>query len=61
MNIGDPLPASLAGLLDQKLTCRDPQTNLLGFGSLPQAALQQKGCSKTPVVDLLFREIEWLK
>jgi hypothetical protein len=61
MNIGDSLPDSLAGLLDQKLTCRNPQTNLLGFGSLPQAAMQQKGCSKTPIVDLLFREIEWLK
>jgi hypothetical protein len=42
MNFDDSLPDALLDLLDQKLACRDPKTNLLGYGSLPQVAAQQK-------------------
>jgi len=37
MNIGDPLPEPLAALLEQKLSCHNPETNLLEFGSVPKA------------------------
>jgi hypothetical protein len=37
MNTGDPLPESLVALLDQRLSCRNPRTNLLEYGSLPQS------------------------
>jgi hypothetical protein len=36
MNVGDPLPESLVRLLDQRLSTRNPRTNLLEYGSVPQ-------------------------
>ena len=35
MDVGDPLPESLVTLLEQKLSSKDPRTNLLEYGSLP--------------------------
>jgi hypothetical protein len=41
MNIGDPLPENLVRLLDQRLSTRNPCTNLLEYGSVPQRLLSQ--------------------
>jgi hypothetical protein len=42
LNIGDPLPDSLVELLEQRLSCHDPRTNLLGYGSIPQSAARHR-------------------
>jgi hypothetical protein len=36
MNAGEPVPDALAALLEQKLSCHNPETNLLEYGSVPQ-------------------------
>ncbi len=37
MNTGDPLPESLASLLEARLSCHNPEANLLEYGSVPRA------------------------
>jgi hypothetical protein len=37
MNVGDPLSEPLAAMLEEKLSCRNPETNLLEYGSVPQS------------------------
>jgi hypothetical protein len=37
MNTGDSLPDALVSLLEQRLSTLDPHTNLLEYGSVPQA------------------------
>lgn len=42
MNIGDPLPEGLVSLLDQRLSTRNPSTNLLEYGSVPEIGDRQR-------------------
>jgi hypothetical protein len=42
MDIGDPLPGSLIDLLERRLRSKDPRTNLLDHGYVPESLLHAK-------------------
>jgi hypothetical protein len=43
MHVGDPLPESLAALLEQRLRGKDARTNLLTYGCVPQRGWRSVG------------------
>ncbi len=41
MRVGDPLPAGMLAMLEQRLQMKDPRTNLLDYGAIPATTVPE--------------------